>query len=263
MITRPRTPALGDPPSLPREFITLDIHRIRRDGDTQGRVALSESVIREYSDLMRMGVEFPPVRTWFDGDAYWLSDGFQRVAAAELVGLKVISAEVVRGTLEEARWDSYAANSSHGLRRSRADIEVIIRRALEHPKGSHLSNRELARQLSLPEPTIRRWRRRVSASPDADTIRIAVRAGLAYPIETANIKKSGELRRHREKSLEDLRREFNTIKQLASPHGRILLTIIGSWIFESAPATVCLDRIEEAVRELSLVAGKRELSARN
>ena len=154
MNAAPRRPAQGDPLALPNEILVLEIHRIRRDGDTQGRVALNESIIQEYANLMRAGVEFPPVRTWFDGCAYWLSDGFQRMAAAELVGLNQISAEVFRGTLEDARWDSYAANAAHGLRRTRADIEVIIRRAVEHPKGSQISSRELARHLGMPEPTL-------------------------------------------------------------------------------------------------------------
>jgi hypothetical protein len=252
MITGPRMPALGDPSSLPKEFVVLDIHRIRRDGDTQGRVALSESVIKEYADLMRMGVEFPPVRVWCDEKNYWLSDGFQRVAAAELVGLKGISAEVFRGTLEEARWDSYAANSSHGLRRNRADIEAIVGRALEHPKGAHLSNCQIARHLNVPEATLRRWRKYSSSPSSEDTTRLAVRGGQTYPIKTGNIGKGTE-RRHPgvRQSLDDLRGEFNNIKRLASPQGRLLFTIIGSWIFDGTPATVCLDRIEETVRQLT------------
>jgi hypothetical protein len=256
MNAAPRRPAQGDPLALPNEILVLEIHRIRRDGDTQGRVALNESIIQEYANLMRAGVEFPPVRTWFDGCAYWLSDGFQRMAAAELVGLNQISAEVFRGTLEDARWDSYAANAAHGLRRTRADIEVIIRRAVEHPKGSQISSRELARHLGMPEPTLRRWRKRVSASPDADTTRVAIRAGRAYLIDTVNIKKSGELRRRKQMSLDNLRGEFNMLKQLASPQVEILFAILGSWLFDGGPATVCLDRVEEAVRNLSSTTGR-------
>jgi hypothetical protein len=84
----------------------------------QGRAGSNGSIIAEYAKLMRMGVVFPPVRTWFDGDSYWLSDGFQRIAATELVGFREVAAEVFLGTVEDARWDSYAANSVHGLRRT-------------------------------------------------------------------------------------------------------------------------------------------------
>jgi hypothetical protein len=238
------------PPPAPKETITLEIQRIRRDGGTQGRVSLNQSVVEEYAELTRVGTEFPPVRVWFDGDNYWLSDGFQRVVAAEISGVAKISAEVFLGSLEDARWDCYAANSCHGVRRSRADLEAIIVRTLEHPKASRLSNREISRHLNIPESTLRRWRKCSSAPRGADTIRTAVRAGQTYSIETANIMKGAERRRITRPSLDSLRSEFNNIKHLASPEGQLLLTIFGNWIFGGAPATVCLERIEETVREL-------------
>ncbi len=175
----------------------LEIKRIRRDGGTQCRLALDASVIAEYAEAMNAGAEFPAIRVWFDGTAYWLSDGFHRVASAEGLGIERIPADVHQGNLGDAQWDSYAANSTHGLRRTGADLEAILKRALEHPMGSQLSNRHLARHLNIPEPTVRRWRKCLSASRDADTTRIAVRGGQTYTIETANIKRSGESRRYR------------------------------------------------------------------
>lgn len=85
--------------SLPvsKELVMLEVRRIRRDGGTQGRVSVDRSVVNEYAELMESGTRFPPVRVWFDGASYWLSDGFQRVAAAESAGFDRLAAEVFRG----------------------------------------------------------------------------------------------------------------------------------------------------------------------
>lgn len=58
----------------------IDLRRVplsslRRDGETQHRAALDVEIIEEYAALMAEGVAFPPLRVWFDGEEYWLSDG--------------------------------------------------------------------------------------------------------------------------------------------------------------------------------------------
>jgi ParB-like chromosome segregation protein Spo0J len=102
-------------------------------------------------------VTFPPVTVWFYGTDYWLSDGFHRVAAATRVGKKSIAATIVRGSLEDARWFSLAANSQHGLRRNSSDIRFAVNRALSHRRATGMSVNRLAKHLGLPEPTLRRW----------------------------------------------------------------------------------------------------------
>jgi uncharacterized membrane protein len=77
-----------------------------------------------------------------------------------------------------------------------------------------------------------------------------VRGAQTYTIETANIKRSGELRRYKRKSLDELREEFDDIRQRASSEARVLLVILGNWLFDGAPSTDCLDRIEEVVKDL-------------
>src|SRR5580704_16667369 len=77
----------------------LEIARIRVDGNTQGRIHVDEAVAFEYAELMKANVEFPPVRVWFDGEHYWLSDGFQRLEAANSIGKRHVAAEVLFGTL--------------------------------------------------------------------------------------------------------------------------------------------------------------------
>jgi hypothetical protein len=52
-------------------------------------------------------LSFPPVSDWFDGKKYWLSDGFQRIAAAEQLARAHIDAEIRLGACGDAQSDSY------------------------------------------------------------------------------------------------------------------------------------------------------------
>jgi transposase-like protein len=221
----------------------IDLRLIQRDQSIQGRVQVNTSVVAQYAELMRLGVQFPPIRLWYNGTTYWLSDGFHRVAAAERVGASAISAQVFPGTKDDAIWDSFGANVTHGLRRTSADVRLVLERAVGHPRGMQLSNNQLARHLGVAESTLRRWR--TQASSFEDTIRLAKRGGKTYAIETHNIGKARQTALNRRRSIERLRSEFDHVKPLASPGVLKLLRVLEIWIFEGVPATVFLDRVEE------------------
>lgn len=106
----------------------LDISSITMHPDCQCRAKLASATIKEYAKLVNSGLEFPPIRVWHDASNYWLSDGFHRVSAYKLAGKVTISAEVFRGTLTDAIWDACRANSTHGMRRSTADLVLTIQR---------------------------------------------------------------------------------------------------------------------------------------
>ncbi len=235
----------------------VEIARIRTDGQTQGRVSVDESVVSEYIELMNDGVEFPPVRAWFDGSAYWLVDGFHRLAAVRAIGQSRIAAEVLRGPLEEAQWDSYAANSSHGLRRTNADLETIVKRVLVHPKSRQLSNNQIAKHLNMPESTLRRWKKRLSLSlplsaDHSNASTIAIRGGNHYVIRTANIGKSPvkPTSTARAKSYRRLETEFERIKDLSTPDARRLLNVVEKWICGNSDGPTFLAAVEGLVRNL-------------
>jgi hypothetical protein len=200
---------------------------------------------------MKANVEFPPVRVWFDGKYYWLSDGFQRLEAANRIGKLQVAAEVLLGTLEDAKWDSFSVNGSHGVRRSAADLQEIIRRCIAHPKAAQLSNNQLARHLNVPEATFRRWRRRVSSSPGEDKVRIAVRGNATYPIKTVNIGKGHRRNDRCAKSCSVLEQELEEMKCSASPDTRRFLNIFGNWLRTKAKVSTTLDAIEGLVSELT------------
>jgi hypothetical protein len=221
--------------------------QIRRDGQTQHRLEVDPLVIKEYAALMVDGVVFPPVRVWFDGTEYWLADGFHRCAAAERARLSHICAEIRFGTVADAQWDSYAANAGHGLRRTLADMRIVVARALQHPRANLLTNVELAKHLSISEATLRRWRKKLSSSCADDGVRIVTRGSTTYTLHTSEIGRSR--RGTRIKTRTELHRDLLKMKIQSSPNARRLINIVGNWAFASATAAECLDALERVVAE--------------
>lgn len=132
--------------------LCLPPSEIRQDGETQHRTRANELVISRYAELMAEGTVFPPLKVWFDGVDYWLSDGFHRLAAADKAGITSIRCEVHLGSVDDARWDSYSANGDHGLKLTALEAKRVVQNALLHARSAHLSNMEISRHLSVSEP---------------------------------------------------------------------------------------------------------------
>jgi transposase-like protein len=195
-----------DGPGHGPELRELPIASVRKDGHTQHRTVVDPKVIAEYAALISEGAVFSPVTVWFDGTDYWLTDGFQRTAATERAGRDRIAAEIHHGPLSEAQWHSYAANASHGLRRTTPDAQVVVRLALQHPKAASLTDVQLARHLHIPETTLRRWRQKLSSPRGDDSHRVVTRGKSTEALRTGGINKSRK--GQRAKTRADLRREL-------------------------------------------------------
>ena len=72
----------------------LLISQIRRDGGTQPRAAINQDTVNEYREDMKNGDKFPPVIVFYDGEIYWLADGFHRIEAALGTRMKKIAVTV-------------------------------------------------------------------------------------------------------------------------------------------------------------------------
>lgn len=107
------------------------LHDIRTDGGTQARAALNDETVAEYAANIEANDAMPPVVVFYDGAAYWLADGFHRVAARAKVGRLTVKAEVRQGTRRDAVLYACGANATHGLRRTNADkrraVETLLR----------------------------------------------------------------------------------------------------------------------------------------
>jgi hypothetical protein len=234
-------------PAIRISVRSVPISSIRTDGKTQHRSEMNPEVVAEYAGLMRGGVVFPPVRVWWDGNAYWLADGFHRIAAATRAGFSEIAAEVNSGSLNDAQWDSYSANTSHGLRWTRGETTRVVQLALDHPNATRLSNVEIAKHLHLSEITVRRWRKRLSSTGDEDRLRVVTRGTTTYALATGNIGRTSTYRRT--KCRDDLRMELALMKELSSQHAKRIFIIIGNWALGSSTPSECVDAIERVIKD--------------
>lgn len=225
------------------EVRLLSIASIRTDGGTQHRFAPNPNIIKEYAELMLAGVEFPPVDVRCDGENYWLSDGFQRLDAAKLAHLSTLRAAVRAGTREDAQWDSYAANASHGLRRTAAETEKVIERALQHPNAKKLTDVCLSKHLHVPRTTVRYWRNKLSCQSCQDaSVRTVTRGNTAYDLHVTNLgKKSGERRTSPRRNPEA---EIADMREKASELAKDILNVIEKWVRRQLPSARFLELIE-------------------
>lgn len=249
---------LAEVGSTELDCIQLRLTMLRRDGETQARMRLNLQVVEEYAELMREGIELPPIRACFDGSNYWITDGFHRVCAAEHLHLEAIRVEVFHGTLTDAQWESYGANAVHGLRRTLEDLRLIVGRALRHEKSANLTNCELARHLHVSEKTIRRFRNLLS-SARAEDERTAVRNGHEYKIHTANIGKSVRTAKcSNGKANVTLERRLAAdllmMDREAGPEVRRVLVIFRNWTQRAPNPLSVLQALEHVITEVKTPA---------
>jgi hypothetical protein len=69
--------------------------------DFQPEENLDPEIVAEYESRIAQGTAIPPVTVCWDGEAFWLKDGFHRVRAMRNLRLGEVEAEVISGTLAE------------------------------------------------------------------------------------------------------------------------------------------------------------------
>ena len=141
----------------------LDISLIRTDGGTQPRAGVNEDVLEEYTKAMTLGVLFPPITVFYDGESYWLADGYHRLEAAKKTGTSVIAVDFQQGTRRDAVLYSVGANAAHGLRRTNADKRRAVVTLLRDEEWSRWTNRRLAATCGVDEGLVRSIKSELSA----------------------------------------------------------------------------------------------------
>ena len=168
----------------------LSLERIRTEG-TQVRVALSETVIREYAEAIEQGDEFPPIEVYYDETAYWLADGFHRVQAAKRAGRDAIATSVHQGGQRDALLHALSANESHGHRRTDADRRHAVELMLADPAWGEWNNSAIARQCRVSEFLVRTVRQERAPTPETqeppERTRKVTRGGKTYTMRTGRI----------------------------------------------------------------------------
>lgn len=166
----------------------LDLDLIRIDGGTQSREKIDESVVAEYAEAMKAGVQFPPVIVFFDGVDRWLADGFHRYHGARLAGLTKIYEDITPGTRRDAVLYSLKANATHGLKRTHADKRKAVETLLKDAEWSAWSDRKIAEVCGVGNQLVGEVRRVICVNhTDTPATRTVERNGTTYQQNTANI----------------------------------------------------------------------------
>ena len=146
--------------------LSIPLAKIRAEESTQPRASIDRALVDEYAEALGRGDVFPPIYVLLDGERYWLVDGFHRLAAHAKAGAKTINAIVNDGTRRDAEWQCLAANATHGKRRTRADKQRAIERALMDEEWRKKSDREIARHLHVSDKTVGAHRARLESTAE-------------------------------------------------------------------------------------------------
>jgi hypothetical protein len=138
------------------ETITyLCLDECRLDGGTQQRVKTDLNHVQILEDALEENAELDPIAVCFDGESYWVVDGFHRVLAYKRKERDVIPAIVSYGTKRDAILASVGANADHKkLPRTRSDKRKAVETLLADPEWRKWSDREIARQACVDNHTV-------------------------------------------------------------------------------------------------------------
>lgn len=159
------------------------IEHIEYDSENQARERLDNDTVAEYAEAMERKEKLPPIVCYHDGSTYWLADGFHRYHAARKRGEKVIEAQVIKGSRDDARWHAAGANKGHGLKRTNADKAKAVRLALA--LRPNLSDNKIAAHCGVDHKTVAAQRAKASTW---EIPKSTIRTGAdGRTINTANI----------------------------------------------------------------------------
>jgi hypothetical protein len=165
----------------------LNLDVIRIDGDTQPREELDQEMVAEYAELMRDGVQFPPVVTFFDGSNYWLVDGFHRYFATKSNGMVSIESEVKEGTQRDAQLQSMTANSKqHGKPATSKDKRRSVLRMLKDAEWGTWSNAKIAEWIGVSHVTVGRIKVSLG-EPKKEEVKYINKHGQEKTMKTGNL----------------------------------------------------------------------------
>jgi len=122
----------------------MNLSDIKYTDNMQPRIQINYLIVDDYAEAMSNGNPFPPIEVVFDGESYWMWDGFHRLEAAKKISLTSLDANVTEGIRQDAEWLALSANKGHGLHRSNEDKRRSVKLALQHPNGKEASARFIA-----------------------------------------------------------------------------------------------------------------------
>ena len=148
----------------------------------QPRERLNTGLVEDYQGIYTeaapASAPFPPLEVFEIDGAYYVADGFHRLAAARAAGIPQVRCRVSQGTPRDAMLYAAEANARHGLRYTAGDKARIVQRLLGDAEIAALSDRAMARRFGLSHTYVSQVRKRLDAERTvaADLATVATRA---------------------------------------------------------------------------------------
>lgn len=175
--------------------VVLNLNEIRTDGGTQPRALLDEELIAEYVEAIQGDAVFPPVDVFYDGENYWLADGFHRWHAHDRAGKETIRAVIHQGTQRAAILFSTGVNAEHGKRRTNEDKRRAVMTLLRDPEWSQWVDREIARRCKVHHQMVGRLRASLDdSSSENDERTYVTKHGTVATMKTGGIREANRER---------------------------------------------------------------------
>lgn len=174
------------------QHIPLAAIQTRRE--TQPREQMDLVVAASYQQAMVDGSVFPPVDVFFDGEQYWLADGFHRVyAARNIETMTTIRATIHTGTQRDAILFSCSANVGHGLHRTNGDKRRAVLTLLQDPEWSKWSDVQISKTCNVSDEFVRTTRSSLPTVGSEKSRTYTTKHGTVAEMDTTRIGKSAKL----------------------------------------------------------------------
>lgn len=167
----------------------INLSRVTNDARLQRRVkGLDSDHVQTMAQLLLDDPAFdlPPVSAVSEGNDFHFWDGWHRIEAYRQAKRKDIPATVTKGTWRDAWKASFNANGTHGMPRTKADIEAVLKAAFDDDDLGKMSDSELARMTGVSHQTIGRHRKKLTC-PSGQVRTYTTKHGTPATMNTANI----------------------------------------------------------------------------
>ena len=173
----------------------LELDEICRDGGTQPRAAIDLKHVKLLEQQMEDGLKLEPIIVFYDGESYWLADGFHRWHAHHNQEREAIACIIHQGSRRDAVLYSVGANAEHKptLPRSRENKHRAVLTLLQDPEWGKWSDREIAQRCKVDHKTVGKVRSRLTGEFPSDKKRIyKTKHGSIATMDTADIGKTSQ-----------------------------------------------------------------------
>jgi len=150
----------------------ININQIVVKDIIQQRENLNDSRVQDYVEELSNGTVFPPSVVFYDGERFYLADGFHRDQAYRKSGTETVTVTIYEGSERDAILYAVGANSDHGLPRTNADKRKAVETLLKDVEWREWSDGAIAERCRVSRPFVGKIRNELTSNGyESSTIR--------------------------------------------------------------------------------------------